>query len=95
VLADNGDYELNNLNRQNAFLSEVGDNKAVVSARRVLAINPTRGCRSSRAGIVVGDADRLVAGCDVVIDGVDVTELSACGPSSRCTRAPRACESPS
>jgi len=76
VLADNGAYELNNLNRQNAFLCEVGDDKAAVCGRRVLAINPDAHVQVELRGIEVGDVDRLLAGVDVVIDGVDVTELT-------------------
>jgi tRNA A37 threonylcarbamoyladenosine dehydratase len=40
VLADNGDYETNNFNRQNA-IADRGRNKAQVSAGRATAIKPT------------------------------------------------------
>ena len=40
VLLDPGDYELNNLNRQDAALADLGRNKAHACADRMLAVNP-------------------------------------------------------
>src|SRR6202011_4417088 len=40
VLMDPGTYELNNLNRQDATLADLGANKATASARRIHAVNP-------------------------------------------------------
>ncbi|HEX2075305.1 MAG TPA: ThiF family adenylyltransferase [Geodermatophilus sp.] len=74
VLADNGTYELNNLNRQDAALKDIGRNKAAVCARNVAAINPQARIRVETEGVRRGNAHALVAACDVVIDGVDVTE---------------------
>jgi len=76
VLADNGDYELNNLNRQHAGHLHVGRNKAEVSAELVTAINPFARVEVHRQGIQPFNVDELVRGSDVVIDGVDVTERS-------------------
>lgn len=76
ILADNGDYEVNNLNRQHAQLVDVGRNKAEVSAERVLAINPRASVAIDRDGIRSATVDAMVGRCSVVIDGVDVTEKS-------------------
>src|SRR5439155_24616144 len=40
VLLDPGSYELNNLNRQDAFREDLGRNKAEVQAERLHAIDP-------------------------------------------------------
>ncbi|WP_108719397.1 ThiF family adenylyltransferase [Miniimonas sp. S16] len=74
VLADNGSYELNNLNRQHAVRGDLGRNKAVVGAERVLAINPAAAVAVHERGITRTGVTALVQGCDIVIDGVDVTE---------------------
>ena len=74
LLADNGTYELNNLNRQSAAQSDIGRNKAEVCARHVAEINPQARTRVATEGIQPGTVRELVAACDVVVDGVDVTE---------------------
>jgi tRNA threonylcarbamoyladenosine dehydratase len=76
LLADPGEYEVNNLNRQNATLSDIGRNKAEVAAERILAINPHASVRVFPEGIAEGNVDELTTGCDIVIDGVDVTTMS-------------------
>jgi len=74
LLADNGSYEPNNLNRQNAYQHDIGRNKAEICAERVLGINPAAMVTVDRDGIRPDSVDEMVADCDVVIDGVDVTE---------------------
>lgn len=74
LLADNGTYELNNLNRQSAGQADIGRNKAEVCARHVHEINPQARTRVATEGIQPGTVAAMVAACDVVIDGVDVTE---------------------
>lgn len=74
LLAEPGDYELNNLNRQGAFVHEIGRNKAAVCADRVRHINPGAHVEVWDEGITRANASDLVRRCDVVIDGVDVTE---------------------
>ena len=76
LLADPGDYELNNLNRQNATLDDVGRNKAEVAAERALAINPHAHVRAFADGVNEAVVDELTRDCDVVVDGVDVTTMS-------------------
>ena len=73
VLAEPGEYELNNLNRQHAGYDDIGRNKAEVAAERIRAINPTALVETYTAGVQVDNAHVLIDGCDVVVDGVDVT----------------------
>jgi tRNA threonylcarbamoyladenosine dehydratase len=76
VLCEPGDYELNNLNRQAADMSDIGRNKAEVQADRARAINPEVEALVEPAGVTEDNVDWLVGTTDVVIDGVDVTEPS-------------------
>jgi hypothetical protein len=76
VLCEPGDYELNNLNRQAADLADIGRNKAAVQADRARAINPEVEVLVEPDGVTEDNVDWLVGTTDVVIDGVDVTELS-------------------
>jgi tRNA threonylcarbamoyladenosine dehydratase len=74
VLCEPGDYELNNLNRQAADMSDIGRNKAEVQADRARAINPEAEVLVEPTGVTEDNVDWLVGTTDVVIDGVDVTE---------------------
>ncbi|SCL15254.1 ThiF family protein [Micromonospora rhizosphaerae] len=76
VLADPGSYELTNLNRQNATVDDLGRNKAAVAAERARAINPHVEVEPVEQGVTEQTVDGLLAGVDVVIDGVDVTTRS-------------------
>lgn len=76
LLAEPGTYELSNLNRQNAFVEEIGRNKAAVCASRVRGINPHAGTEVFDTGITAANAATLVSRSTVVVDGVDVTERS-------------------
>jgi hypothetical protein len=76
VLAEPGEYELNNLNRQSATHADIGRNKAEVAAERVRSVNPFAEVRVETAGVRPDAADPLLDGVDVVVDGVDVTTLS-------------------
>lgn len=73
VLAEPGEYELNNLNRQHAVVADLGRNKAAVAADRVRAVNPYAVAEVAAEGVVPGNAAALLEGVAVVIDGVDVT----------------------
>ncbi|WP_306370214.1 ThiF family adenylyltransferase [Nocardiopsis sp. CC223A] len=75
-LADSGTYELNNLNRQRAWVRDVGENKASVAARVVGEINPHARVTVTTEGITAANANPLVAGADLIVDGVDVTTMS-------------------
>ena len=74
VLCEPGDYELNNLNRQAADISDIGRNKAAVQADRARAINPEVEALVDPDGVTSDNVDWLVGTTDVIIDGVDVTE---------------------
>lgn len=76
VLADAGEFELNNLNRQAAGFADLGRNKAEVAAERITAINPHARTVVVREGVTADNIEALVDGCTVVVDGVDVTERS-------------------
>ncbi|HKP91282.1 MAG TPA: ThiF family adenylyltransferase [Thermoleophilaceae bacterium] len=76
LLADPGEYELNNLNRQNATVDDVGRNKAEVAADRVSSVNPHARVRAFPEGVTEATVDELTRDCDVVVDGVDVTTMS-------------------
>ena len=76
TLADPGEYEVNNLNRQNATVADVGRNKAQVAAERVKAVNPACRVRVFPEGVSRESLDELTAGASVIVDGVDVTTLS-------------------
>lgn len=76
VLADPGDYELNNLNRQSASTADIGRNKAEVAAERVLAINPHAQVEVFPDGVTEDRVDEMTARCNLVVDGVDVTTES-------------------
>lgn len=73
VLAEPGDYELNNLNRQHAGLSDLGHNKAEVAADRIRAINPHAVTVVQTAGVQPDTVQDLLREADFVVDGVDVT----------------------
>lgn len=77
VLAEPDDYELHNLNRQHARLGDVGCNKAAVLASWAAEVNPYAHVAVEMAGITEDNVADLVAGCAVVIDGVDVTASEA------------------
>ncbi|MHC0432445.1 ThiF family adenylyltransferase [Streptomyces sp. O3] len=76
VLADVGTYELNNLNRQNATVDDLGRNKAEVAAGALRSINPHIEVEVEAEGVTTANAKTLVAQADVIVDGVDVTTAS-------------------
>lgn len=76
ALADPGTYELGNLNRQEARVSDVGRNKARVQAERALEVNPFLEVEVDERGIDPTEPDRLLRDGDLVFDAVDVTERS-------------------
>ncbi len=73
VLLDPGDYELNNLNRQDATVADLGRNKAAVQAERLLAVNPHATLEVHREGVSPGTIAGLLRPADFVVDAVDVT----------------------
>jgi molybdopterin-synthase adenylyltransferase len=73
VLLDPGSYELNNLNRQDAGLDEVGLNKAAATARRLLSVNPFASVEVKQEGVRAGTIASVLNPGDVVVDAIDVT----------------------
>jgi hypothetical protein len=73
VLLDPGDYELNNLNRQDASLADIGRNKARVSADRMLAVNPYCSIQVHEEGVHANAIAGILHDGDLVFDAIDVT----------------------
>jgi molybdopterin/thiamine biosynthesis adenylyltransferase len=73
LLLDPGEYDLSNLNRQDATLAEIGQNKALASAKRILAVNPFASIQVQQDGVVATTVAELLDSSDLVIDAVDVT----------------------
>ena len=73
LLLDPGEYDLSNLNRQDATLAELGQNKALASAKRILAVNPFASVQVQQDGVVATTIAELLYSSDLVIDAVDVT----------------------
>lgn len=76
ILADNGSYELNNANRQNMVIGDIGRSKVEVFAERVRQINPHIKLQLHERGITPDNVEAMVAQADVVVDAVDVTGRS-------------------
>ncbi|MDH3500695.1 MAG: ThiF family adenylyltransferase [Acidimicrobiia bacterium] len=76
LLADPDRFELSNLNRQNATLADIGENKAAVAARSVEAVNPHASVEVLAGGIPASHAAALLTKKDVIIDAIDVTTMS-------------------
>lgn len=75
-LADNGDYEITNLNRQHARLDSIGKNKAVFHAEEVRAIQPFAKIAVYPDGLTPSNLDAALEGVAFVMDAVDVTTRS-------------------
>jgi len=78
VLLDPGAYELNNLNRQDAFRADLGRNKAEVQAERLRAVDPSADVEVHQEGVIPEAIDGLLREGDVVVDAVDVTTGAGC-----------------
>ena len=76
ILIDNGTYDLNNSNRQNMTLEDVGELKPEVFKLRCNAINPFAKIEVCNIGITPDNVDDYVSRADIVIDAVDVTGRS-------------------
>jgi len=73
ILAEPGDYDLPNMNRQSVRLQDIGRNKAEVFQERMRDINPFASITVDKRGIVMENVDALVRESAVILDGVDVT----------------------
>lgn len=77
LLAEPDHFELNNLNRQNATLDDLGQNKAFAIKKRVQQINPHVEATVLDQGLTPSNVPYFVANSAVIIDGVDVTDTRA------------------
>lgn len=75
-LADNGSYELSNLNRQHARLDALGKNKAVFHSEEIFSIQPYAKVDVYAEGITEENLDSALNGAVLVMDAVDVTTRS-------------------
>jgi tRNA threonylcarbamoyladenosine dehydratase len=73
VLLDPGHYELNNLNRQDAVLTDIGANKASATRDRIVAVNPFAEVEVHEDGVSAATIAGRLRRDDVVVDAVDVT----------------------
>ena len=73
ILLDPGAYELNNLNRQDAVLADIGQNKAVATAARLESVNPFVSCEVHTEGVTPSNIEGVLKATSLVIDAVDVT----------------------
>lgn len=76
-IADNGDYELVNLNRQRAFVDSIGVNKATFQEQTLKRINPYIDVEAFTSGITDTNLKSLIQWADFVFDCVDVTTYDA------------------
>jgi hypothetical protein len=73
VLFDPGEYDVSNLNRQDATVADVGRNKAEAARGRVLSVNPFATVEVHEGGVDPQTIGALLEPGDFVIDAVDVT----------------------
>lgn len=71
VLADPETFDLSNINRQACLLSDVGQSKAEVLARRVADVNPFVDVRVFPAGLTEDNLEDAFDGTTVVFDAID------------------------
>ena len=76
-IADNGEYELANLNRQHAFTDSLGVNKSEFHFGEVKRINPFADIEYFKEGITHENLPSIIQWADLVIDCVDVTTFRA------------------
>jgi tRNA A37 threonylcarbamoyladenosine dehydratase len=77
MIADNGAYELANLNRQHAFVDSIGVNKAEFHANELRRINPFIQVEAFTEGVTRENLDRMIGWADIIFDCVDVTTYDA------------------
>jgi hypothetical protein len=73
ILAEPGDYDIHNLNRQSMTVRDIGRNKAEVLRDQALDINPYASIEVDTRGIVDENVVDLARKATIIIDGVDVT----------------------
>lgn len=76
IIADNGEYDLTNLNRQHAYAENIGQNKAQFHANNLKKINPFINVSYFTEGISSTNIQSSLNWADIVIDAIDVTSAS-------------------
>lgn len=72
VIVDNDDVDLSNLQRQILhFTPDVGKTKVLSARKKLLALNPGVKVLAKKTRFTHDNAARLLAGCDLVLDGSD------------------------
>lgn len=72
VLADPGEFDLPDLNRQwGAYRSTLGRNKAEVYSKLIADINPEASVKTVPQGITKENLGDLIESVDIVVDGLD------------------------
>ena len=74
-LADFDEIELSNLNRIPASLLDLGENKAVVAARRIAEIDPYLPVVVFEDGITRSNIDQFCDGLDIIVEECDSLEI--------------------
>lgn len=74
-LADFDEIELWNLNRLPGSVLDLGENKAIVAARRIAEIDPYLSVEVNTAGVPENGVDEFVDGLDIVIDECDSLDI--------------------
>jgi hypothetical protein len=74
-LADFDDLELTNLNRVPAGVLDVGQNKAVVAARRIAELDPYLTMQVLTRGLTADNLDEFIDGLDIVIEECDSLDM--------------------
>ena len=75
ILCDDDAVSLSNLQRQVLFsTASIGEPKVTAAARRLADLNPHCQVVPQQARLTAGNATRLLAGVDLIIDGIDSFE---------------------
>lgn len=74
-LADFDEIELWNLNRLPASVLDLGENKAIVAARRIAEIDPYLSVEVNTAGVPENGVEEFVDGLDIVVDECDSLDI--------------------
>ncbi len=77
VLADFDELEVSNLNRVPATVLDLGENKAVIAARRIAELDPYLEVRVLTGGLTADSTAEFLSGLDVVIEECDALDIKA------------------
>ena len=80
MLADFDELELSNLNRVPATVFDLGENKAVVAARRIAELDPYLDVQVLTAGLTTDTMAEFLSGLDVVVEECDARHEGAGAP---------------